>query len=96
MVGVYSPTLSQRFNPNKKKGGGVEKVVAILKGEGYNKFRGSFYTVLSSFSHIEGAECKKFPLLKEGTQKALPFLAGVGQRFLIRNCPHFVTPRPCY
>ena len=37
--------------------GGAEKVLAMLKG-GHKKFRGSFYVVAWSFSHIVGGARK--------------------------------------
>ena len=44
--------------------GGTEKVLSMLKG-GHKTFRGSFYMVAQSFSHIVGGH-EKFPLFKRG------------------------------
>ena len=45
-----------------RKGGGAEKVLAIL-------FWGSFYVIAGSFSHIVGGGVK-FPLFKRGGTKS--------------------------
>ena len=34
-----------KFYPYKKRGLGAEKVLAMLKGGGHNKFWGSFYSI---------------------------------------------------
>ena len=59
------------FTPTKR-GGGAEKVLAVLKG-GHNMFWGSFYVVAWSLSYIElegggggGGGRKRFPLIKRG------------------------------
>ena len=61
-----------KFYPYKK-GGGAEKVLAILT------FWGSFNMGALSFSHSEGGR-KKFPLFKRGggQKKLYPVLRGGG------------------
>ena len=50
-----------KFYPYEK-GGGAEKVLAMLKG-GHNKFWGSFCAVARSFSHIKGGGGQKVSTL---------------------------------
>ena len=38
---------------------GAEEFLAMLKVGGHKKFWGSFYTVASSFTHIEGGGVQK-------------------------------------
>ena len=82
-----------KFYPYEK-GGGVDKVLAILKG-GHKKFWGSFYAVARSFSHIVGGHIK-FPLFKRGggREKFYPVLRGGSQKVLNLRFSHFVDPPP--
>ena len=75
------------FTPTKR-GGGVEKFLAILKG-GHKKFWGSFYAVAWSFSHIEGGGgCKRFPLFKSGGAKSFTCVERGGRKkFRTRDFP---------
>ena len=50
--------------------GGVEKVLAMVKGGGAQKIWGSFYAVASSFSYIVGGGAKSFHVLKVGGVKS--------------------------
>ena len=75
------------FYPYEKKGGGAEKVLAMLKGGGGHKtFWGSFYAVAWSFSHIEGGSIK-FPLFKRGGAKRFTLSRGGGAQKV--SDPHF-------
>ena len=51
-----------KFYP-REKGGGVEKVLAMLKGGGHKRFRGSFDTLVLA---ILKRGCKMFPRIKSG------------------------------
>ena len=46
-----------KFNPNERREGVAEKVLAMLKG-GHRKFWGCFYAIALSFSHNEEGEQK--------------------------------------
>ena len=65
----------------------MEKVLAMLKG-GHKKFRGSFYAVAQSYSHIVGGR-EKFALFIRGAcKKFYRVLRGGGaQKFWTRHLP---------
>ena len=77
-----------------EKGGGAEKVVAMLNG-GHTKFWGSFYMVAYRFSHIVGRH-EKFPLFKRGVgaQKVLPCFEVGRKKVSGPRFSHFVDPPP--
>ena len=77
--------------PQRKRGGGAENVLAMLKG-GHNKFWGSFYT---SFSRIEGGGAKSFHPLKGGWRKKFyPVLRGGGAKGFGNAIFSFCRPPP--
>ena len=73
------------FTPTKR-GGGAEKVLAMLKG-GYKKFWGRFYAVAWSILK-GGGGVKSFHSLKGGAQIFLHSLEGGGRKkFWTRDFP---------
>ena len=74
-----------KFYPYEK-GGGAEKVLAMPKGKGHNKFWGNFYTVAEVLAILKGG-CKMFPLFKRGVQNVLPCLEEGHKKFRTRDFP---------
>ena len=76
-----------------KKGGVADKVLAMLKVEGHNKFWGSFNTGAWSFSHTDWGDAKSFHPVKSGNAESFTLSCGGGaQQVLDPQFSHFVAP----